>query len=895
MRLSYRLVDLVVAAIFVALLVPCEATAQWKMLGPAGGYISSIAVAPDSKAYAISAGNPLRMFRFEGGVWTEIAAPSNCAQPYGAALQTRDNGDLFLHCGGPILRSRDSANTWTPFTPNLLDGSLIFDSALLPSRAYVGTGLSVSMTLDDGASWLTWPQASTYRLIAFDRFRGGRLTAVGTEIEPGDYATTKFYKSVDDGATWITVSTIVPPRATDPCYQRTFAMDNAGRFLASTDCGLFRSVDAGVTWQTTPYPADRNSPLAFDATNPQRVVAALESTVYESRNAGASWAALPPLSSRLTEFKIGPLGDLWSATADGAYTYDAASNGWASRNAGLYAHPINRVEPRVGARLVLSTFGALPPTYASPLQSTDGGRTWLPYSVNGATSVALGPNISDPRSLFSVHFAEIQASDDGGVTWNQVAPHASTSANDIVGYVVPVGPQPGVVYGAREVCVPGFDTCWWTPQGIAKSVDGGATWTKADAGISHPIDRFFVSPVGTDTLIAGTIDGLYLSRDGAQHWQLLPTFGASLLVPDPAEAARWYAVSGTTVWMSVDYGEHWTQRAAPDFADVGFDLVIDGRDVPTMYAVGRGGELAISRDRAASWTNIAARSTLLSLAAQAARIAPPPYTALYAAGAQGVTRFDIANYQGLWWNPSESGWGVNLAQQGDLIYLTWYTYDEAGRPSWLAMLATRKSDNTFTGDVIEVHGSPYTAAPYDAAAKRAAVVGSGTLTFADDNTATFAYSAKSVSRTVPLSKYPLGGPAAVCAYASQSDIDATTNYQGLWWGGMTQDGWGINVAHEGDRIYATWYAYDIDGSPTWFAALLNRTSSTVFDGSLIRASGPPFGGSFDASRVSLTTVGTATLTFADGGSATWTYRIGSATGSKAIRSMVFAPVGTACH
>ena len=540
----------------------------------------------------------------------------------------------------------------------------------------------------------------------------------------------------------------------------------------------------------------------------------------------------------------------------------------------------------------------LPPTYADPVQSIDGGKTWLPYNVGGATSVALGPNISDRRSMFSVDFsAEVQASDDGGVKWKQVTAHASTSTNDIVGHVLRQSDRSlGVVYGEREICLPGFDTCWWTPQGVAKS---DSMWALAglrpDADIGKPVDRFYVSPVGTDTLIAGTIDGLYRSRDCAAAWQPLRPSARRRLFRIRRRRRAGTCSPGSLVWMSVDYGQHWTQHTAPEFADVGFDLVIDGRDAQTMYAVGRGGELAISRDRATSWTSIAARQPLLSLSAQSARIAPPPFAALYAAGAQGVTRFDIGNHQGLWWDSSENGWGVNLAQQGDLIYLTWYTYDETGRPSWLAMLATRKSDGTFAGDVLEVHGSPYTAVPYDPAAKRVAIVGTGTLTFADDNDATFTYTAKGVSRSVPLSKYPLGGPAAVCAYASQADIDATTNYQGLWWGGMSEDGWGINVAHEGDHIYATWYAYDTDGSPAWFAALLDRTAPTVFEGSLLRAIGPPFGTTFDPSRVALRTVGTATLTFTNGGSASWSYRIGSVTGSKAIESMVFASVGTACH
>jgi hypothetical protein len=38
-----------------------------------------------------------------------------------------------------------------------------------------------------------------------------------------------------------------------------------------------------------------------------------------------------------------------------------------------------------------------------------------------------------------------------------------------------------------------------------------------------------------------------------------------------------------------------------------------------------------------------------------------------------------ANYQGIWWNASESGWGINLAHQGDTVFASWFTYDTAGK------------------------------------------------------------------------------------------------------------------------------------------------------------------------------------------------------------------------
>ena len=47
----------------------------------------------------------------------------------------------------------------------------------------------------------------------------------------------------------------------------------------------------------------------------------------------------------------------------------------------------------------------------------------------------------------------------------------------------------------------------------------------------------------------------------------------------------------------------------------------------------------------------------------------------------------LPNYQGLWFNPNESGWGVNFAHQGDLIFASWFTYDLSGKGTWLVTTA----------------------------------------------------------------------------------------------------------------------------------------------------------------------------------------------------------------
>lgn len=255
----------------------------------------------------------------------------------------------------------------------------------------------------------------------------------------------------------------------------------------------------------------------------------------------------------------------------------------------------------------------------------------------------------------------------------------------------------------------------------------------------------------------------------------------------------------------------------------------------------------------------------------------------------------VPNYQGLWWNAAESGWGINIAHQGDQLYLTWYTYDERGDASWLAMLATKTSGETYTGEIIEVRGSPYDVVPYDPTKKVVSVVGSGTLAFASPSAATFSFTAKGVSRSIPITRFSLGGPVPVCVYEAAPDLAAATNYQDLWWN-AAEDGWGLNLTHEGSQIYATWYTFDSDGSPLWLSALMTPSGAGRYQGELVRYSGPPLAPSFDPSRVVSTNIGSATLDVANGNATTWRYTIGVVAGAKLMTRFLFAPpAGTVCR
>jgi hypothetical protein len=102
------------------------------------------------------------------------------------------------------------------------------------------------------------------------------------------------------------------------------------------------------------------------------------------------------------------------------------------------------------------------------------------------------------------------------------------------------------------------------------------------------------------------------------------------------------------------------------------------------------------------------------------------------------------NYQGLWFNPAEAGWGINFAHQGDTIFASWYTYDLSGKPTWLVMTANKTTGNTYTGQLFQGTGPAFDSVPFPPLGSPGGAVvgglgGTATVTFTDANNAMFTY------------------------------------------------------------------------------------------------------------------------------------------------------------
>ena len=258
-----------------------------------------------------------------------------------------------------------------------------------------------------------------------------------------------------------------------------------------------------------------------------------------------------------------------------------------------------------------------------------------------------------------------------------------------------------------------------------------------------------------------------------------------------------------------------------------------------------------------------------------------------------------ANVQGLWWaSPagSESGWGIDFAHQGDTIFATWFTYDATGKAWWLSMTAPKIAPATYGGTLYVTAGPPFNATPFDSARVKAIPVGTGMLVFGDANSGTFsslvnyAFQSKAITRQV-------FGPLPECA-AATANLATAVNYQDLWWAAPpgSESGWGVNLTQQANVIFATWFTYDLDGTPLWLSATTNAGGANTFNGTLYRTTGPAFNAvPFDSSKVVAKPVGTASFTFTDGNSGRFSYTVNGVTQTKAITRQVFNLPGTICH
>ncbi len=110
------------------------------------------------------------------------------------------------------------------------------------------------------------------------------------------------------------------------------------------------------------------------------------------------------------------------------------------------------------------------------------------------------------------------------------------------------------------------------------------------------------------------------------------------------------------------------------------------------------------------------------------------------------------SYQDMWWNPSESGWGMNINQQGDTLFVAWFVQATDGSPTWFSSAARKTGNDIFTGPVTITRGS-YFAGAWNPASVANTTAGTATFNFTDKKTLSLTYTANSATVNKTLTRF----------------------------------------------------------------------------------------------------------------------------------------------
>ncbi len=493
--------------------------------------------------------------------WTQMGTPI-----YGSSLVFKDpyifvgsgNGPSSQEWDGAVHRSSDNGATWQKMMMGM-SGANVVSMAVLGDYVFAMTvefGKGVWRTSDDGATWQSMKGVGGY--LAALHVDGPRIYAIGQSL---------VFVSLDSGTTWTKGGLGI--------YGSIKSMASSGDTLivgtsenVNGGGSLFRSTDGGRNFKKF---ADGVNTTEFFAVVRHRdqVLAGSNKGIYRSTFGGSGWELK---SDGITNIDINTLGFgdgvMYAAGYRGLYSSPDLGRTWRQDDDGLEDQTINVILQN-GTGMLLggekgiyrtsitgSTWYAMTMTgvsgnkagvyslshvgdaiYAASggglLRSTDKGGKWTiveSFPVKSASRIAV-----QGTDMFVMAGAGLYRSTDAGGSWTKLRdfPSSSTYSIAINGqdvYVLGTSmdrfrspdygdtweelSREGLTYYGKSVwsaALVGSTVYTGTEDGIFRSTDKGATWTRSDSELEGV--RVVALAHGPNQLYAGTL-GRGIFRSG---------------------------------------------------------------------------------------------------------------------------------------------------------------------------------------------------------------------------------------------------------------------------------------------------------------------------------------------------------------------------------------------
>ncbi|HTP10866.1 MAG TPA: IPT/TIG domain-containing protein [Anaerolineae bacterium] len=538
-----------------------------------------------------------------GDNWVALSMPGNVGgdiNPYAHPTNSQvvyATANCVPACGG-VYRSDDQGTQWITLTTGLTDTqvtALAFDPGN-PQIMYAGTtNGNVFRSANGGNAWNFIGQPDQYiSNLAVNPFGGHEVWAAGADsnghwgylwkytggnwmqILPGtaqqNNATSIAFSRAVSGTMWIGALDGSLSSSNDGDTWAFFGgtsqsinaltpdpSDAAIFYLGSNGGGIFKTVNAGVSWNTINeglagiYPTG----LAINPANTAIVYATAHGPgTFKSNNGGSAWIGLPSDNAWARSPVVDPSNPqrVYIGTTNGVYITENDGQTWETIRPDPPAQYLGccRVE-------MLSL---------------------LPAGQPGHLIMGVG-FIDNSSSSYSFVGGGIYTSTDFGETWGYV------DVSQVISPVEVLAATPGnpaVIYAGTGNC------CANQGSGVWKSTDGGATWSSSGlAGLQ--ITGLAVDPIDSQTIYATSLQQFYVSSNGGLTWTLRATqdYGMDSLLVEPTTPPTLYQYGWRGVIRSVDGGFHWDRAVGSlGYAKIGAMATATAQGRVLLY-VGTGG------------------------------------------------------------------------------------------------------------------------------------------------------------------------------------------------------------------------------------------------------------------------------------------------------------------
>jgi photosystem II stability/assembly factor-like uncharacterized protein len=329
------------------------------------------------------------------------------------------------------------------------------------------------------------------------------------------------YLSTDRGASWSrfarpgnSAEMVLDHIVIDPADSRNIFAAAWNAQLPNSDGDLFRSHDAGKTWEIV---ADLHGKslraLSIAASNPKILVAGALDGIYRSLDGGHDFERISPPNhaeiKNVESIAIDPVNPdviyagTWHLpwkTEDGGKTWHSIKKGVID-DSDVFSIVIDSSQP---ANLFISACSGI-------YRSDSAGELFrkiqgIPYSARRTRMLRMDP--VDHNTVYAGTTEGLWKTTDSGTTWKHM-----TGSNIIINDVLIDPRQPSRVLLATD------------RGGVLTSDDGGVTFTASNRGFTHrQAAALLVDRSNSAVLYAGVLNdkefgGVFVSRDAGQTWK----------------------------------------------------------------------------------------------------------------------------------------------------------------------------------------------------------------------------------------------------------------------------------------------------------------------------------------------------------------------------------------